>query len=208
MVETVYGIEKEPLSGVLKQAGDGHTQLPDFQRGWVWDDDHIRSLLASISLSYPVGAVMMLGTGGDSVRFKHRLLEGARPTERKAERLILDGQQRLTSLFQALLRGEPVATQDQRKKNIRRWYYVDIQMALDESADREEAIVSVPEDRQIRTFRNEVIKDYSTPEREYTEMIFPLAKVFDSDDWRVASKSTGITTRAKSRSGTPSTAVS
>lgn len=186
MVETVYGIEKESLNGVLKQAGDGHTQLPDFQRGWVWDDDHIRSLLASVSLSYPVGAVMMLGTGGESVRFKHRLLEGAPPTERKAERLILDGQQRLTSLFQALLRGAPVATQDQRKKKINRWYYVDMRMALDDIANREEAIISVPEDRQTRTFRNEVIRDYSTPEREYEEMAFPLTKVFDSDDWRMS----------------------
>ena len=40
------------------------TQIPDFQRGWVWDDVHIRSLLASVSLSYPIGAVMLLNTAG------------------------------------------------------------------------------------------------------------------------------------------------
>ena len=74
MPETKYGIEKESLSDLLREAGDGRAQLPDFQRGWVWDDNRIRSLLASISLTYPVGAVMMLEAGGESVRFKQRPL--------------------------------------------------------------------------------------------------------------------------------------
>ena len=44
------------LNDVLDEVHKGVTQLPDFQRGWVWDDEHIRALLASISLSYPIGA--------------------------------------------------------------------------------------------------------------------------------------------------------
>ena len=32
---TTYGIEKESLDGLLSEAADGSTQLPDFQRGWV-----------------------------------------------------------------------------------------------------------------------------------------------------------------------------
>ena len=75
---TTYGIEKESLDGLLSEAADGSTQLPDFQRGWVWDDDHVRSLLASISLGYPIGAVMMLRAGGETVRFKQRPLEGVK----------------------------------------------------------------------------------------------------------------------------------
>ena len=67
---TGYYIEKESLGGLLGEAADGSSQLPDFQRGWVWDDDRVRSLLASISLGYPIGAVMMLRAGSDSVRFK------------------------------------------------------------------------------------------------------------------------------------------
>src|SRR5437667_7990082 len=102
------------LSELLEQAAAGKLQLPDFQRGWVWDDNHVRSLLASVSLAYPIGAVMMLKTGGDEVRFKERPIEGAIPTSTAAERLILDGQQRLTSLFQSLIMGKPVATRDDR----------------------------------------------------------------------------------------------
>ena len=183
MAETAYGMDKKPLTALLGEASDGRAKLPDFQRGWVWDDDRIRSLLASISLSYPVGAVMMLETGGDSIRFKHRPLEGAPDPSQDADRLILDGQQRLTSLLQSLRSRKPARTRDQRGKAIERWYYIDMQMALDPAADREEAIISVPEDRQVRTFRNEVIKDYSSPEHEYKEMVFPLQKVFEADDW-------------------------
>jgi hypothetical protein len=181
---TTYGIEKESLDGMLNEAEDGSTQLPDFQRGWVWDDDHVRSLLASISLGYPIGAVMMLRAGGETIRFKQRPLEGASTSEdRKAERLILDGQQRLTSLFQSLRLNRPVLTRDQRGRTIKRWYYIDMRRALDENADREEAVVSLPEGRQIKRFGRDVLEDYSTAEREYEAMLFPLRNVFDTDDW-------------------------
>ena len=181
---TTYGIEKESLDGLLGEAAEGSTQLPDFQRGWVWDDDHVRSLLASISLGYPIGAVMMLRAGGETVRFKQRPLEGAPvPGDREAERLILDGQQRLTSLFQSLRLDRPVLTRDQRGRTIKRWYYIDMRRALDENADREEAVVSLPEGRQIKRFGRDVLEDYSTAELEYHAMLFPLSKVFDTDDW-------------------------
>jgi hypothetical protein len=87
-----------------------------FQRGWVWPLENIRSLLASVSLGYPVGTVMMLRTGGE-VRFKQRPIEGVTAAG-NAERLILDGQQRLTSLFQALKLGQPIETQDARKRRV------------------------------------------------------------------------------------------
>ena len=180
------GIEKESLRDLLGEAEDGSSQLPDFQRGWIWDDDRVRSLLASISLGYPIGAVMMLETGGETVRFKQRPVEGASPPPgREAERLILDGQQRLTSLFQSLCLDRPVQTRDQRGRPIKRWYYINMRLALDPTADREEAVVSLPEERQIKRFGREIVEDYSTPEREYEAMLFPLSKVFDTFEWRV-----------------------
>ena len=181
---TALSIEKENLHGLLGEASDGSAQLPDFQRGWVWDDDHVCSLLASISLGYPIGAVMMLRTGGDGLRFKQRAIEGATPPAASAaDRLILDGQQRLTSLFQSLRLNKPVRTRDQRGRDIERWYYIDMRQALDPLADREDAVVSLPADRQIRRFGRDVIEDYSTSEREYETMLFPLSKVFDPDEW-------------------------
>jgi hypothetical protein len=185
VITATFGIEKESLADLLREAEHGKAQLPDFQRGWAWDDAHVKALLASISMSYPIGTVMLLRAGGDSLRFKQRPIEGATPpASERPERLILDGQQRLTSLFQSLLLGQPVLTHDQRGKPIERWYYVDMERALDPRGDREEAIVSLPGNRVIRNFRNDLVEDYSTPEREYAAMLFPLTQVFHSADWR------------------------
>ena len=102
-MEKKFNSDELPLAQLLDEAGRGELQLPDFQRGWVWDDDHIRSLLASISLSYPIGAVMTLVAGNPDVNFKARVLEGVESAANGGpETLLLDGQQRLTSLFQAL----------------------------------------------------------------------------------------------------------
>lgn len=172
---------KVVLSKMLERIGDGSVQLPDFQRGWVWSDDHIRSLLASISMSYPIGAVMMLGSGNTDVRFKLRPLEGAEPPSgAKVEDLLLDGQQRLTSLFQAIASRKVVKTRDAHNNEIERWYYVDIAKALNPNLDREEAFISLPIDRKILNFRREVTQDYSTPELERAAGLFPLSLMFDN----------------------------
>ncbi len=182
---TTFDSTKESLLDMLRSIADGKTQLPDFQRGWVWDDDHIRSLLASLSLAYPVGTVMMLETGGDEVKFKPRPVEGVVVNGVKPDRLILDGQQRLTSLYLATLYGKVVETQDARKKLIKRWYYIDMIKALKPDGDRDDAIVSLPEDRMIRNFRNEVILDYSSRELEYKHGLFPMEFIFNASEWRV-----------------------
>ena len=185
---TTFDTTKEFLSDMLKQLGDGKTQLPDFQRGWVWDDDHIRSVLASVARSFPIGAVMMLKTGGD-VRFQPRPVQGVTfpPQGRpEPERLVLDGQQRLTSLYQALMLDQVVETVNAKKQQIKRWYYIDMRKAIQNPEDLEEAIVGLPESRQLLNFRGELIADYSTPQREYEAELFPIRNVFEDDDWRMA----------------------
>lgn len=177
---TTFDSTKAALSDILRGIKDGKVQLPDFQRGWVWDDDHIKSLLASISLSYPIGTVMMLETGNQDVRFKPRLLEGVElGNPPQPERLILDGQQRLTSLFQALFSDRPASTRDARGNPVKRWYYLDVKKALSPNGDREDAIVSIPEDRIVRDFRGNPVADYSDPEKECAAELFPLRLVFD-----------------------------
>jgi len=71
-------------------------------------------------------------TGGD-VRFQVRPVEGipAKNVTDKPERLILDGQQRLTSLTQAIAMESPVDTRTAKGKDILRHYYFDIPMALE-----------------------------------------------------------------------------
>ena len=91
------------LKELLDDTESGKIQLPDFQRGWVWDDDRIRGLLASISRGFPVGAVMTLEAVGE-IRLKPRMIEGTGGKGANAiEAYLLDGQQRLTSLFHTLM---------------------------------------------------------------------------------------------------------
>jgi uncharacterized protein with ParB-like and HNH nuclease domain len=120
MSRVSFDSTKLPLDELLKKARDGLLQLPDFQRGWVWDDEGLRGLLASISRSFPVGALMTLQTGGD-VKFKPRLIEGAPAENAKvvADALLLDGQQRITSLFQTTMRSEVVETINAKKQKIK-----------------------------------------------------------------------------------------
>lgn len=175
-----------PLSDFLDLAGNGELQLPDFQRSWVWDDNHIASLLASVSLSYPIGAVMTLETGNPDVRFKPRTLEGVSPgTTDEPKYLLLDGQQRTTSLFLALRSGKPVATRDARKNPMKRRYFIDIAASIDPDSDREDAIMSVPADGLVKTFRGDVSLDVSTRDAQLTAGragMFPLDIVLDSDE--------------------------
>lgn len=170
------------LGTLLRDVSLGKVQLPDFQRSWKWDVDRVASLIASVSLGHPVGVVMMLELGGDEVRFKPRVLEGVdEAAAGEPEQLVLDGQQRLTSLYQSIFSGQPVDTFDARGKRMKRWYYIDIGCALDPDADREEAIVAVPEDRVVRSnFGRDVVTDFSTVEREVAAEAFPLAKVYDN----------------------------
>jgi len=174
------------LIELLEDCHRGKLQLPDFQRSWVWDENRIKSLIASVSRSFPVGALMALDTGGD-VNFKPRPVEGA-PAETRNETpqsLLLDGQQRMTSLYQVTLRNKVVETVTPKNKKVKRWFYIDIRKALDPTIDREEAIVGVPEDRIIRTdFGREVILDLSMPANEYEELMYPLTQVFDWDHWQ------------------------
>ena len=47
---TSFGSTKDQMSDMLNDVSNGKTQLPDFQRGWVWDDHHIRDLIADENL--------------------------------------------------------------------------------------------------------------------------------------------------------------
>ena len=186
MAASTFQTNPFDLYKLLDDCHRGIIQLPDFQRSWVWDEDRIKSLIASVSRAFPVGALMSLDTGGP-VNFKPRPVEGA-PAETKQvvpQSLLLDGQQRMTSLYQVTLRGKVVETVTPKNKKVKRWFYLDIRKALDPSIDREEAIVGVPEDRIVRTdFGREAVLDLSSAEKEYSSLMYPISQVFDWDKWQ------------------------
>ena len=162
---------KELMAGI----DSGKIQLPDFQRGWVWEDERIKALIASITNNFPVGAAMFLEYGNENVRFKYRVIEGSSSKDQIPTELILDGQQRLTSIYSALFNRNPVKTRTDKGKDISRFYYLDIEKALDPTCDRVEAIDSVPENRIVTTnFGKDIKLDLSSREKEFKEKKFPL----------------------------------
>ena len=183
---TTFDSTKAALNDLLRETREGKIQLPDFQRGWVWDDDHIRDLLVSIGRSFPIGAVMLLETGGE-VRFQTRPVEGLEGVvgpDQQPEKLILDGQQRLTTLTQALGLDVPVSTRTAKGKKIKRHYYFDIRKAVEMPNALDEAVIAVDEHRQLRSnFGRDVELDLSTRELECQQLYFPCSQVMSSDDW-------------------------
>ncbi|MBR3051295.1 MAG: DUF262 domain-containing protein, partial [Selenomonadaceae bacterium] len=108
----------------------GEIQLPDFQRSWVWSDKQIKSLLESVIRGFPINSIMLLECDADSVKFSFRKIELLESVESKPHHLILDGQQRLTSLFGALYSDEPVKILDGKGKVKKFFYYVDMKKRL------------------------------------------------------------------------------
>ena len=183
---STFDLTKEPLLNVLKAIEGGEIQLADFQRDWCWDDERIRSLLSSIALGFPIGSFMLLEQEKAQFRLKPRLVEGVALDHSPApQALILDGQQRLTSLFMALFSLSPVRI-NRGKRYVReqRWYYFQMEemLALPEE-ERFRAILGLKEDKRLRRAHVPQI-DCSTPEREDQAHCFPLSQVFQFPQWR------------------------
>jgi len=182
---TTFDSTKRLLPEMLKDITAGTIQLPDFQRGWVWDDDHVSSLLVSIARSFPVGAVMLMETGGE-VSFETRPVEGVSPGDatKHPDLLVLDGQQRLTSLTQAVGLSTPVDTRTAKGKAIKRYYYFDIRIALEGEDRLEDAVIAVDETRQKRSnFGRDLDLDLSTRQLECEQLYFPCNRLLTPNDW-------------------------
>ncbi len=91
------------VSTILNHIDSGFMALPKFQRGYVWNRDQVRGLMDSLYHRHPVGSLLVWATSSEDVshRGKHELAPGV-------VRLLLDGQQRITSLY-GIIRGQPPA---------------------------------------------------------------------------------------------------
>lgn len=171
------------LSDYLDWTTSGRIQLPDFQRGYKWEDERIRSLIVTVLRGHPLGVVMLLKTGSDQVRFKPKPLERAGvPDATEPELLLLDGQQRLTSLTQALTGDGVVATKDDRGKLFERRYFVDISLALEGEDRIDESVVSLPSDGIVRSnFGKDIDLDVSSTDKEKEHGYFPVNLLYSDD---------------------------
>src|SRR3954466_7240024 len=99
----------EELVGMIER---GELRLPEMQREYVWKATRVRDLLDSLYRGYPSGAILLWET--DTEVPLREFAIGQKPSAFQTVRLLLDGQQRLTSLS-AVLRGEPVKVRGRAK---------------------------------------------------------------------------------------------
>ncbi|XKH53105.1 DUF262 domain-containing protein [Citricoccus nitrophenolicus] len=164
------------LSELIPKVRTGSIQLPDFQRGYVWEVDQVRELLVTIAQGHPLGVIMTLKTGNDQVRFKPTPIKGSDPVAEQSEPdlLLLDGQQRLTSLTQALS-GNGIVTCHDNKRIVQRRFYFDLHQLEEADPDIDAAVIALPEDGlQKVNFDRDITLDVSSRERQLDEGYFPL----------------------------------
>ncbi len=89
------------ISTILDHIDSGHMALPEFQRGYVWNRDQVRGLFDSMYRRHPVGGLLVWATEAKTAA--HR---GDGPIAAGIVKLLLDGQQRMTSLY-GVVRGKP-----------------------------------------------------------------------------------------------------
>ena len=89
------------ISGILNQIDQRQFVLPEFQRGYVWSREQVRGLFTSLYRRYPVGGFLVWTTQPDS-----EAVRGGTAQPGSAATLLLDGQQRATSLY-GVMRGRP-----------------------------------------------------------------------------------------------------
>jgi hypothetical protein len=86
---------------ILDHIDNGHMALPEFQRGYVWNRDQVRGLFDSLYKRHPIGGLLVWAT--ESISADHR---GGTALAPGIVKLLLDGQQRITTLY-GITRGKP-----------------------------------------------------------------------------------------------------
>ena len=186
-----FEIGDPPLDDILKDIGRGKIQLPVFPAFLGMERlPYPKSYRKCITVISLLEQCWTLQASGTEVSFKTRLFNGvdAGYNQNEPEILILDGQQRLTALYQSLTSGKAVSTQSTQGKKILRHYYLDMNACLKNEIAREDAVLSCGEDLQLHTVSGKTI-ELSSPDplfsninQEYKNEMFPVSKIFDYDD--------------------------
>jgi len=153
--------DKRKVVGLVEQAHEGKICLPNFQRDFVWTREEVADLVRSIVRGYFIGSLLLLRCDPANPPFAPVFLRGAEPAYREArpELLVLDGQQRLSSLIYALTAPD-LSLKDSSQ---RRWFFVNLDVLLSEP-DSDDVVF----DRAKRELRG-----LDTAEVQYEQRMLP-----------------------------------
>lgn len=157
MKHNIFDVNPVKLDFLLHSIHEREVALPDFQRDFVWDPRATEELIESICRSFPAGSILRIRNGA-GFAFAPRAFAGAPElTGQGPSHLILDGQQRLTSLYQAFYGAGSHR------------YLIDLRGLID-GKDLEDCVFFL---RQ-----RDATKRYGTPEKQAESLVFPLAELF------------------------------
>lgn len=166
---------KRKLISLVEAAHEGRVCLPQFQRDFVWHRDEVADLLRSILRRYYIGSLLLLRCDPQSPPFQPMALRGAKPehTKLRPELLVLDGQQRLTSLIYALTAPDlPL-----KGSKLRRWFFVDLKQ-WSEDPDSDDIVL-------VRSKRD--LDGLDQTETQYERRVLPctsLLRFSDFSKWK------------------------
>lgn len=167
--------DKRRVTGLVEGAHEGKICLPNFQRDFVWTREEVADLVRSIIRGYFIGSLLLLRCDANAPPFAPVFLRGAKPASQdpRPELLILDGQQRLSSLIYALTAPD-LSLKDSSQ---RRWFFVDLNVLLSEP-DSDEVVF----DRAKRELRG-----LEKVETQYEQRILPCTALLTQQafyEWR------------------------
>jgi hypothetical protein len=159
--------DKRKVTLLVESAHEGKICLPNFQRDFVWTREEVADLVRSILRGYFIGSLLLLRCDANNPPFAPVFLRGAKPpvAEPQPELLILDGQQRLSSLIYALTAPD-LSLKDSSQ---RRWFFVNLDVLLSEP-DSDEVVF----DRAKRELRG-----LDTAEVQYTQRVLPCTALLN-----------------------------
>jgi len=157
--------DKRKVVGLVEQAYAGKICLPNFQRDFIWTREEVADLVRSILRGYFIGSLLLLRSDPQHPPFAPIFLRGAKPliVEPAPDLLVLDGQQRLSSLVYALTAPD-LSLKDSSQ---RRWFYVSLDTLLDEPDS--DAVVF---DRSKRE-----LGGLESPAAQYSQRVLPCTSL-------------------------------
>lgn len=118
MSETIFKRVEFDLKGLISEISLGKVGLPDIQRPFVWRNVKVRDLFDSMYRGYPVGYLLFWETNADGFQAAKPRTIGADSKQVSPQLMVVDGQQRLTSLY-SVVKGAPVVRDNYESERIR-----------------------------------------------------------------------------------------
>lgn len=131
------------ITDLVNEFQRGQMQLPEMQRGYVWNARQVRDLLDSLYRGYPTGNILRWERYNNFVELRDAAIDQKKETWANPT-LLLDGQQRITSLSSVIL-GEDIKVKDS-KKTIDIYFNVDYEEKIECSDINSEEDIDIPEE--------------------------------------------------------------